>query len=270
MPCPTWVTDASTVLDATALLVAVATLLTAAELLAVRAEFRRHGLFDPHVLSATRPRQITRQLTLLSMPRVALVQLPLAAAVILLLLVDITPTVPLIALAATSLLRPYLLPYGADGSDTMARMLTLTVAIAFSVAHNATVTRVALAFVAAQLCLAYGASGVAKLFGQAWRSGTAVHQILHTAFGHPGLTRSTLDRRPGIGKALTWSVVGLELAFPIGIVLGGWIAIAALAGVALLQGTIAFLMGLNRFTPWFFAAFPATAWTACTYGFLSP
>jgi hypothetical protein len=29
-------------------------------------------------------------------------------------------------------------------------------------------------------------------------------------------------------------------------------------------------MGLNRFTPWFLAAFPATMWASCRYGLFSP
>ena len=64
-------------------------------------------------------------------------------------------------------------------------------------------------------------------------------------------------------------MVGLEITFPIGVLLGGWLAFAALAAVATLQLGIAASMGLNRFTPWFFAAFPATAWAACHYGVLA-
>jgi hypothetical protein len=269
LQCPSWVTDASTALDLTAALFAVATVVTASELLALRADFRRYGLFDPEVLSATRPGLLTRRLALVSVPRVAAVQLVLAPLVIVCLALDIFPGIPLIALAATMMLRPSLLPYGGEGSDAMARILAVTVAIAFLLAQSTTVTRIALGFIAAQLCLAYGASGVAKLFGEPWRSGTAVQGILHTAFGHAGLARSTLDRWPGVGKALTWIVIGLEMAFPFAILLGSWFALVALVGAAMLQVSIAIAMGLNRFVPWFFAAFPATMWTACHYGLLS-
>ena len=81
--------------------------------------------------------------------------------------------------------------------------------------------------------------------------------------------RSALDRWPNAGKTITWLVIAFEVAFPIGIVLGGWFAAAALAGAAAFQLSIAISMGLNRFTPWFVAAFPATAWTACHYGLFS-
>jgi hypothetical protein len=269
LPCLSWITDASTALDVTAVLIAIGTVLTASELITLRREFRRFGDFDPQVLISTRPGALTGPLALVSMPRVAGVQLVLAVTVILCLAFDISPAVPFVALAAMTMLRPYLLPYGSDGSDTMARVLTITVAIAFSFAHSKTVVQIALAFIAAQLCLAYGASGVAKLFGGTWRSGSAVQRILHTGYGHAGLVRSTVDRWPSAGKVVTWLVVGLEILFPLGVVLGSWFALAVLVGVATLQVAIAFAMGLNRFTPWFLAAFPAAAWTACQYGVLS-
>lgn len=251
------------------MLIAIASALTAAELLALRDEFGRHGVFDTHVLGATRPGAVRRRLPLVSMPRVAGARLAFAVMVIVLVAFDVSPSLPLVVLAATTLLWPYLLPYGGDGSDAMARMLSITVAIAFLLVQHTLVIRIALVFIAAQLCLAYGASGVAKLFGRPWRSGTAVQAILHTAFGHPGMMRAALDRWPNAGKLLTWLVIGVEISFPIGVVLGGWLAFAALTATAMLQLAIAVAMGLSRFTPWFFAAFPATAWAACHYGILS-
>jgi hypothetical protein len=270
VPCPSWVTDASTVLDVTAVLVAIATALTAAELLALRAEFRSRGLFDPRILSKTTPRVLTRELAVLSTPRIAGAQLTLGITAVVFVAFDIFPSLPFVTLAAAAILQRLLLPYGGDGSDSMARLLTITLAIAFPLARDIAVVRIALLFIAAQLCLAYGASGVAKLFGRPWRSGTAVQRILHTAYGHEGLVRSTMDRRPGAAKVVTWLVMAFEISFPLGILLGGWIAVAALGGAALFQITIAAVMGLNRFIPWFFAAFPAAAWASCHYGVLSP
>ena len=221
MPCPSWVTDASTALDVTALLVAVATFLSAAELLSLRAEFSSHGLFDARVLTSTRPRFLAGRFTAVSTPRIAGAQLALAVTVIVFLALDVSPALPLVALAAGTLLQRALLPYGRDGSDELGRVLTITAAIAFVFAGETYVARVALGFIAAQLCLSYVASGLAKLFGRPWRAGTAVPGILHTAFGHPGIARSALDRWPTAGKGLTWLVVSIELAIPVGVVLGG-------------------------------------------------
>ena len=269
MPCPSWVTDSSTALDVTAVLVAVATLLSAAELIALRAEFSRHGLFDARVLTSTRPGFLAGRSTSVSTPRIAAAQLVLAVMVIVFLALDVSPALPLVGLAVATLLQRVLIPYGRDGSDELGRVLTITAAIAFVFAGETYVARVALGFIAAQLCLAYVASALAKLFGRPWRSGTAVPGILHTAFGHPGIARSALDRWPSAGKGLTWLVVSFELAIPVGLVLGGWPAVVALAGAAAFHVGIAVFMGLNRFVPWFFAAFPAAAWAACHYGLLS-
>jgi hypothetical protein len=263
-------TDTSTVLDVTALLVAAATIVTALEFIVLRGEFQRYGLFDPQVLRSTTSTALSRRLERVSMSRVAGAQLVLAVSVLLCLALDLSPAVPLLALATTTVLRTSLLRYGGEGSDSMAELLTITAAVAFVFSGSTVVEEIVLVFVAAQLCLAYSASGVAKLFGRAWRSGTAVGGVLHTAFGHAGIVRSVLDRWPGAARTLTWVVVALEVVFPIGVLLGGWFSIVALAAVATLQLTIGILMGLNLFTVWFFAAFPATAWTACRYGILSP
>ena len=270
MPCPSWITDASTALDVTAVLIAIATMLSAAEFLALRAEFSSHGLFDPRVLTSTRPGFLAGRFTVVSVPRVAGVQLALAAAVILFIALGISPSLPLVALATTAVTQRFLLPYGRDGSDELGRVLTITAAIATLFADERYVVRIALVFIAAQLCISYGASGLAKLFGRPWRSGTAVPGILHTAFGHAGTLRSALDRWPGAGKAVTWLVVLVEVAVPIGILMGGWFALVALSLAAALHVAIAVSMGLNRFTPWFLAAFPATMWASCHYGLFSP
>ena len=83
MPCPSWVTDASMVLDVTAVLVGIASVLSAAELLALRAEFRRNGVFDPQVLSSTRPGVLTARLGVVAIPRIAGAELALAVTVML-------------------------------------------------------------------------------------------------------------------------------------------------------------------------------------------
>jgi hypothetical protein len=254
----------------TALLAGAAAIVTALEFLALRREFQRYGLFDPRIMHARSSSVITRRLARVSMPRVAGAQLVLALLVILCLALDASPGLPLVALAITTVLRTYLLRYGGEGSDNMAQVLTISAAVAFVLGEDSAVGQIALVFVAAQLCLAYGASGVAKLFGRAWRSGTAVGGVLHTAFGHPGIVRSALDRWPGASRMLSWAVIGVEILFPVGVLLGGWVTFGALAAVAALQLSISVLMGLNRFALWFFAAFPAAAWTACRYGVLSP
>ena len=269
MSCPDWIPRAAEAIHITAVVVAGTTVLMAAEILSLRSEFGRRGVFSPRVLEPTQRGVITRWLPPFSLLHVAAAQVVLGLLTIVLLAVDVSVAAPFVALAVLAVQWPFRLPFGADGSDVMARTLTITVAIALLFDEHTQVRRVALVFVAAQLALAYGAAGVAKLWGREWRDGTAIPRILHTAFGHPGRLRATLDRQPTLAKIMTWLVIAVEIAFPVGIVLGGWGALAALASVAALQAGIAVSMGLNRFTPWFLACFPATAWAACEYGLLS-
>ena len=269
MSWPEWVRDAHDVLDITAGIVAVGSIMSSAELVAVRAEFQRHGLFDPRVQRVTRRWSVRRLAATLSVPLLSSVQLVTAVAVIVCLALDVSPAAPLVVLAITAVLRTVRIPYGLEGSDSMSIIVTVALAVASVLEDHRVVVRIALLFIAAQLCLAYVASGVAKLFGRAWRSGDALRAILHTEFGHPGLVRATLDRWQTFGRFLTWSVIAIEISFPFGIVLGSWPAVVALAMIAALQVSIAFAMGLNRFLPWFLAAFPATAWATAHFGVLS-
>jgi hypothetical protein len=267
--CPDWIPSAAEALDITAVIVAGTTVLMAAEILSIRSEFGRRGVFSPRVLAPTQGGAIARWLPPFSLLHVAAAQVVLGVAAIMLMALDVSVTAPFVALAVLAALWQFRLPFGADGSDVMARTLTITVAITLLLEKHTQLVRIALLFIAAQLCLAYGASGVAKLWGKEWRDGTAIPGIVHTAFGHPGVLRTALDRWPTMAKLVTWLVVAIEIAFPLGIVLGGWIALAALAAVAALQMGIAVAMGLNRFTPWFVACFPATAWATCSYGVLT-
>jgi hypothetical protein len=269
VPCPSWIDDASAVLDATALLVALAAILTATEFLALRQEFRRHGLFDPKVAASTASGAVERRLVVVPLPAIAGVQVFSGCTTMVVLAFGRSPAIPLVVLAITTVLQRFTLRYGGEGSDDMSRVLTVTTAIALVLSQSTDVVRIALLFIAAQLCLAYIASGAAKLYGDTWRSGKAVQRILHTEFGHPGLARSAVDRWPAGGKIVTWVIIGFEVAFPIGIVLGGWFTLVTLGVAAVFQTSIAVSMGLNRFTPWFLAAFPATAWAACQYGLFS-
>src|SRR5437660_10764559 len=84
------------VLDVTAVLVGIASVLSAAELLALRAEFRRNGVFDPQVLSSTRPGLLTARLGVVAIPRIAGAELALAVTVMLLLALGMSPVLPLV------------------------------------------------------------------------------------------------------------------------------------------------------------------------------
>ena len=256
---PSWITDASTVLDVTALLAAVATIVTALELIRASRRISKIRAVRPTEYIAHDELECPHQAPdTCVVPRRAGVQLIFAVLVVLCIALDVSPALPLVVLAITTVLRTYLLRYGGEGADHMAQVVTISAAIAFVFSGNATVGEIALVFIAAQLCLALWRFGCSEAV-RAQRGGRELRWqgVLHTAFGRTGIVRSSLDRRPGAGRLLSWAVIGLEILFPVGILLGGWAALGTLATIATLQlERYAVLMGLNRFVLWFFATFP--------------
>lgn len=122
---------------------------------------------------------------------------------------------------------------------------------------SSAVRSAALAFLGFQVCLAYVATGVDKLASSHWRVGTRlVHIAQDSSHRIPALGR-VLARQPFLAQLLAWSVVVLELLFPLCVFLppaGFWLIISA--GL-LFHGTIAILMALPGFFWAFAAAYPA-------------
>jgi uncharacterized membrane protein YphA (DoxX/SURF4 family) len=235
----------------TALLVLAAALLTGAELLSLSAEFRAGGLVDPRYARPYPGYVLVRRVSVGRIPALARAEIALAAAL---------PVVPLAAvpLAAVVCLQAQLLPGGRDGSDDMATVVT--VALALACVARGPIASVALLFVAAQLCVCYVTSGAAKLTGPRWRSGEALVGIMRTrSYGHERVA-DLLSRSPTVARAVSWSVILGELALPVAIVAGGRAGIVALVLAACFQTSVAVTMGLNRFVPWYLASYPATLW----------
>lgn len=256
--------DPQETLIATTWLLSTASVFTAAELCVTRGEFSTGGLLDARVFV-----QGTRWSTSYSFifAAVAVAQGLLAIGAGGLLVVGQSPAIPLTLLAAVAVLQTQLLTYGRDGSDDMALVITVAVAIAH-LSSSDLVLQSALIFIAAQLCLSYLASGVAKLLGKPWRTGGALLAILKTeSYGNARVSR-WLDNHSLLARWINWIVVFGELALPFGVLIGGWVAWFVLASGAVFHIMIAGLIGLNRFTPWFLSAYPATAWVAARYGFL--
>jgi hypothetical protein len=112
----------------------------------------------------------------------------------------------------------------------------------------------ALAFIAFESCLGYVASGFEKLRSAHWRSGMRLSYIMRDGSHWVPVLGRCMASRAGFARLLAWSVVALEVIFPICIVLppaGFW----AFIGAGLLfHASIAILMAL----PGFFWAFAAT------------
>lgn len=257
-------------LTATALIVGFAGVLSGMEGYAGRQEMRSGGLLDVSI--AARGRSL---LPGWSPPTnwVATVWLSLLASSTLLLVsvgagLNHVFTVSLLGVALCVTLQSALLPYGRDGSDEAALIVTVPLAVACAFGASGGGVRLALAFIAAELALSYLAAGGAKLGGRYWRDGTALTRIARTAsYGHPAVAAG-LARRPVLGQVATWGLVGWELTIPVALVLGGSPAVITLALGAIFHGITAYTVGLNRFVPWFLAAYPSALYVSLHYGVL--
>jgi hypothetical protein len=158
--------------------------------------------------------------------------------------------------------------FGREGSDEIALVIVLPLALSSMPASTVFIERLALAFIAAQLALAYIASASAKVIGEKWRDGRAIAQILSTR--DYGIARRQLYHTNSlVFRALAWGTIAFEFALPLLFFLGGPLLIVALLSGIVFHTGVALTMGLNRFLPWFLSAYPAAAWASLHYGLLS-
>lgn len=115
----------------------------------------------------------------------------------------------------------------------------------------------ALAFVAFHAALAYAMTGYDKLKSPLWRDGTRLAHILQDGnYRFPPLADWPL-RHPRWVAVGAWSVILLELLFPLCVVLppeGFWLFIA---GGVVFHAAVAFMMGLHGFWWTFVSSYPA-------------
>jgi hypothetical protein len=150
-------------------------------------------------------------------------------------------------------------PFGLDGSDQMATIIFVNLALArllpTSLASSAFLWVIAL-----QGCLAYFTAGFAKLVSVPWRSGDAIAGISATRIYGPGIARLILADRPVLSVLLCWSVILTECVFPLCLVVPRPLALLMLAGGTLFHLAAGVTMGLNTFFWSFVATYPAIFW----------
>jgi hypothetical protein len=147
--------------------------------------------------------------------------------------------------------------FGDDGSDQMNSVVLLTVLLCVGPYSNEFILKIGLWFIALQVCLSYTAAGVAKLISPQWRSGEAVYRIFNT--GTYGVERVArfLEHRKTLSIFLCWSVIGMEILFPLCLILPGPLKWVFLAWGALFHLQCAIIMGLNSFLWAFISTYPA-------------
>ena len=201
----------------------------------------------------------SRRIAILFAPRgltaLACLQISISVALIVLPITFAT-TALLGCFALTTLLLA--LRAGLDGADKMV-MVVATGALLQSVGIWSGEQRLFLAgelWTGGQLTIAYFASGASKLLLAPWRQGEALGAVLGSfTWGHRWAAPIVRNRR--ITKYLAWTIMLVELFFPLTLMAPfGWLC-AVLVGFLMFHLAIAVTMGLNHYSWAFLAAYPS-------------
>ncbi|MFK7944452.1 MAG: HTTM domain-containing protein [Paracoccaceae bacterium] len=156
-----------------------------------------------------------------------------------------------------AILHRYDGPYN-GGADRM----TLLVLVCLSLAHllpDGDWAELALAYLAFQLVFSYALSGWVKLRNPDWRSGRALVDVfLFSAYPVSEALRGLSDRTRLLFVA-SWSVIGLEIFFPLAL-FHPWLLAIALGLTVVFHIANACVFGLNRFLWAWLAAYPSLIW----------
>ncbi|NOK20848.1 hypothetical protein [Corallococcus carmarthensis] len=182
-----------------------------------------------------------------------------------LLVPTLPPPMVLAALALlflTDLLISMRLLFGKEGSDRLVRMLNVALLLVALAPGDPRVMNAGLAFIALQGCLAYFTAGFWKVLGRQWRNGQAVFLVFNTRTNGAPSVAAVLARQPWVTRLLSWSVVSVEVLFPLALAGGPRVALAFVAWGVVFHAANALVMGLNTFFFAFAATYPAILFCA--------
>jgi|UPI0007E66B2E hypothetical protein len=138
-------------------------------------------------------------------------------------------------------------PYGSDGADQMSELIAGYRIVTSLVSDPARSDDLFLRAVNAQVCISYAASGLAKLISSSWRSGVALEKVLKTDLYGRSKLAGFIREKPKLAKALSWSTIAWETAFPVIYLVSPAQARMILLGIKGFHLGIAMTMGLPRF-----------------------
>jgi hypothetical protein len=175
-----------------------------------------------------------------------------------LLILPLLPlTLALLAIVALSQLA-LSLRGGADGADKIALVTATGLFLQCAGLHTVLegLFLAGVLWTGGQLAIAYFAAGASKAILAPWRNGQAVRGALtsYTA-GHRWAAAALRNDR--VALILGWTIILVEIAFPLALLAPLPVMLAALGSMFLLHLGIAVIMGLNTY-PWaFLAAYPS-------------
>jgi hypothetical protein len=149
-------------------------------------------------------------------------------------------------------------PYGSEGSDE-ASQIVLTTLLLVALRPTPTAIELGLWFIALQGCLAYFTSGIYKITGRMWLSGTALIGVMGTRSYGNGTLAAWFAAHPTIAR---WTSRGLSLTetlFPLVLLAPPSLLPLFLAWGVGFHLTCAVVMGLDCFVWAFVATYPAIA-----------
>lgn len=154
------------------------------------------------------------------------------------------------------------LPCGRDGADEMCLVTSAGIAIMASGLAGIGIgaTRIGAVFLTAILCIAYFASGAAKVAGSTWRSGSALALIMGTRSYGTTRVATLLHRYPLLSRLGGYVMIAGELAFPFALVLPLPLSFGLLITGAGFHLFTAVLVRLNRFVTAFLSSYPPMVW----------
>ncbi|MFI1471031.1 alpha/beta fold hydrolase [Streptomyces wuyuanensis] len=255
---------AAAALFATEQVAAVGQLVNSLELLTMNRYRQYTELNDWHVLReqfAERPRSLRRLADLMADRRVVRGVLAGRAVSAAALVHPRTPAPCRAAahlwLTATSAALAPRTRYGRDGSDQMSFVLEASCLVARLFPGSPRITDAALRHIASQTTMSYAVSGLTKAAGPLWRSGQALEQVLRMESYGDRQLHALVVRYPGLGVALSRTVMALECLFPLVYWRGGRLAGPAVAVMGAFHVANARFMGLTRFLWAFLGSYPA-------------
>lgn len=147
--------------------------------------------------------------------------------------------------------------YGGDGSDQMSLILAVSIFFGLSMVSSPAIQKYCFYFIGLQSCLAYSTSGVAKILSKKWRNGEAVYEIFNTgSYGNKAISH-LLKNRKFINLFLCWTVIIMEIIFPLCLIAPVYVSFAILLWGFTFHLLNVAIMGLNSFFWAFTATYPA-------------
>ncbi len=176
-------------------------------------------------------------------------------------------TAILAVIFCSSLLMHFRCPFGMDGSDQMLTQIFGALLLGH-LSGSELGRKAALWYIAAQACLSYFTSGMAKAVSPHWRDGKVLFAIFNTrTYGYEPAAR-LLMKKPGVTGVLGRGAVLMECVFPVSVLVGFPGCLLFIAWGVAFHAMNAVVMGLNSFFWSFVATYPAVIYCAIAIGAL--